>query len=274
LVNYAQEKVRTAERRAALNRFAVRFLPPPLPLSGNSGELLTTLQRQGNVVLPPLAATPELENLRAALAAQPCYDPWNSELGDFPFADTPPQTNNARIRNISEIKEVRLLANHPLVLEVASNYLGCKPTIDDVLAWWSVPGRPAPKEEQFFHRDNDAIRFVKLFVYLGDVVASDGAHVFVTGSHRENEFLERRRRYSDDEIATVYASDRLRPMVGPFGTAFLEDTFGLHKGTVPTLHPRLLFQVRYTSYPGVFARAAQVHDTRGPFDPYINRLIA
>jgi hypothetical protein len=274
LVNYAQEKVRTVERRAVLNRVAVRFLPPPLPLSANSGELLQTLRRQGNVLLPSLATLGEFESLRAVLAAQPCYDPWNPGVGDFAFADTPPQTNNARIRNVNGIKEARLLANHPLVLQVVSNYLGCKPTIDDVLAWWSVPGRPAPKEEQFFHRDNDAIRFVKLFVYLGDVVESDGAHVFVTGSHSENQFLERRRRYSDGEIGTVYAAERVRPVVGPFGTAFLEDTFGLHKGTVPTLRPRLLFQVRYTSYPGVFARAAEVREAGGSFDPYINRLIA
>jgi hypothetical protein len=274
LVNFAQEKVRTVERRKAVNDLFTRFLPPSPPLSPQGANLLEGLRQHGNVLLPALADGAALEALRAALAQRPCYDPWTPELADFALEHTPPGTNSARIRDVSRLEAARALANHPLVLEVVAGYLGCKPTIDDIVAWWSVPGRAAPREEQFFHRDTDAVGFVKLFIYLADVAEGDGAHIFVNGSHRENTLLQRRRRYTDEEVRALYPAPRVCPIVGSFGTAFLEDTFGLHKGTVPQLRPRLIFQVRYTTFPGVFGRALAVRRPAGPYDPYVNRLIA
>lgn len=274
LVNIIQERIRNVEGRARLNRFLVHFCPSALPLTHQASPLLATLEEEGNVFLPPLTEIEELHALQATLAEMPCYDPWHPERGDFLVADTPAETNNARIRNVEQLPAARALANHPLVLSIVSNYLGCRPTIDDILAWWSLPGRLAPKEEQFFHRDNDAVRFVKLFIYLGDVEEDEGAHVFISGSHCDNLLLERRRRYRDEEVMSAFGDNRAHKMAGAFGCAFLEDTFGLHKGAVPATKPRLLFQVRYTSYPSVFARAEAVLRNEDKHDPYINRYVA
>ncbi len=274
LVNYTQEQVRRVESRALLNRFVVKFCPKHLPLTEEAAPLLATLHEVGNVFLPPLESAATLTFLRDKLATMPCFDPWAPSIGDFTVKNTPAETNNARIRGIDSMPEAFALANHPLVLSVVSNYLGCLPTIDDINAWWSLPGRPAPKEEQYFHRDNDAVRFVKLFIYLSDVTTDEGAHVFVSGSHRDNQLLEKRRRYQDEEVRTVFGHNRIQHMAGNFGQAFLEDTFGLHKGAVPSSRPRLVFQVRYSSFPSVFAREqANVNSTLG-YDAYTNRYVA
>jgi hypothetical protein len=167
------------------------------------------------------------------------------------------------------------VANDPAVLQIASAYLGCRPTIDDIVAWWSLPGRPIAKEEQFFHRDRDAIKFVKLFVYLSDVDEGEGAHVYIPGSQNDEALLERRRRYHDSEVFEVFPN-RAKMMTGAQGTTFLEDTFGLHKGAVPATRCRLLLQVRYTSFPSNWA-GSSVTKIRpvdsSPYDSYVNRFL-
>lgn len=274
LLNFVQERVRIPENRARLNLAVAKFCPPPLPLIGDAAAHISVLQKNGNVVLPELMPLATLTALRAELSTMPCYDPWNPDLGDFEVSETPEITNNARIRGVADHPTARAIANHPLVLSIVSQYLQCCPTIDDIVAWWSLPGKPAPKEEQFFHRDNDAVRFLKLFVYMSDVGEDDGAHVFVQGSHLDSSLLEKRRRYQDREVLSSYNEAAVKKMTGVFGSAFLEDTYGLHKGAVPSKEPRLLLQVRYTSYPSTFARKTAILHSDHQYDPYINRFVA
>jgi hypothetical protein len=271
ILNAVQERVRRHQSRAALNWTIRLFLPPRLALTSEAVEPLSVLEDRGNVTLPQLATSETLLEIRKSLERRRCFDPWRPQIGQFALSDTPSDTNNAHVIDVQDVSGVLEIANHPLVLSVVSNYLGCKPTIDDIIAWWSLPGRAQPKQEQFFHRDNDAVRFVKLFVYLTNVSHDDGAHVFVARSHRHNVLLERRKRYGDHEVNSRFGAESTLVMTGRAGTAFLEDTFGLHKGTVPLRSPRLLLQVRYTSFPSVWAKK------RGGriigFDDYMNRFI-
>jgi hypothetical protein len=276
LLNYVQERLPSTRSRNALNRFVTMALPKPLPLLSTAQPLLEELEQAGNVYLPELVPLESLLSLRRALEQQICYDPWQSESDDFQLAEAPESANNARIRGVSKNPAAIAIANHSLVLSVVSNYLGCLPTIDDIVAWWSLPGRSAPKEEQFFHRDRDAVKFVKLFVYLSDVDEAEGAHVYISGSQRTDALLERRRRYEDDEVFAAFSQSDAKVMAGPRGTAFLEDTFGLHKGAVPATQPRLLLQVRYTSSPSNWAERGRVEvrsNAVSAYDAYINRFI-
>ena len=144
------------------------------------------------------------------------------------------------------------------------------------MAWWSVPGHDKAENEQFFHRDNDSIRFLKLFVYLLDVEQDCGPHIYVRGSHTQDGCYERRR-HLDDEVERIFGSERIHTFMGPAGTAFIEDTFGLHKGSLPTEKRRLLLQIRYSTIPSVFMSRTALKDTRtganNYFDRYTNRLI-
>jgi hypothetical protein len=275
LVNAVQERVGNPSGRERLNRAITRFLPAALPTRPEHGEALESLRREGFAFLNPLLTSQEISDLRNELQQRACYDPWAVERGEFPVTEAPAETNNARIKGVEQIAVVRRIANDPFVLRVVSGYLRCRPTIDDVVAWWSLPGRPAPKEEQFFHRDRDAVKFVKLFIYLTDVEEGEGAHVYIPGSQKSGMLLERRRRYEDSEVFANFEGSP-KVMAGPRGTTFLEDTFGLHKGAVPATKPRLLLQVRYTSYPSNWAAPSggKTATAPSPYDPYINRFIS
>jgi hypothetical protein len=272
--NAFQERLSSFGSRERVNGVVKRFLPSALPLPDPARSLLTELKESGNVHVPSPLGRDELLALRAELETRACFDAWRRHLGTFARTEAPEGTNNAHIVDVHSIPSAIRLANDPLVLSLVSNYLNCRPTIDDIVAWWSLPGRPAPKEEQFFHRDRDAIRFLKLFVYLSDVGEQDGPHVFIAGSHRSPRLVEVRRRYEDADVVREFPIERQQRHTGSFGTCFLEDTFGLHKGEMPKgTATRLLLQVRYTSVPSNFARRPTGQPIPRDYDPYINRFL-
>ena len=274
--NNFQERLRSPRLRRAINHAATLTLPSAksvMPGSGLAGRITAEVEHRSWADLGNLFDPARLTALREELQSRKCYDPWHPEFGEFDLRNPPATTHNARIVGVVDIPDAVNIANHPVVLEVAARYLGCMPTIDDLVAWWSIPGRAAPQEEQFFHRDNDAIRFIKLFIYLSDVVADEGAHELIQGSHNRSRLLHRRRRYADGEVYSAFdRSDRI-VIEGKFGSAFMEDTFSLHKGAVPRTRHRLLFQARYSSIPSTFAGNPKWRISGTGLDAYTNRYL-
>lgn len=270
----AQVNTRSPANRRLLNRVIAMTLPPRLACSEQGEKHLGELERDGFTRLGKPFDEAALRRLKQSLSTKLCVDAWHIERGMFRLEDTPAETNNARLVGVESIPESLAIANDPNILSIVSHYLGCRPTIEHILAWWSIAGRPAPIEEQFFHRDNPSVRFLKLFVYLSDVSDTDGPHVFIRGSQRTNELLAPSRRFKDQDVFALAGKDRVVRFTGSFGTAFLEDTFGLHRGEVPQTSDRLIFQVTYSTMPepSSFAEARNA-DISG-YDRYINRLLS
>jgi len=176
--------------------------------------------------------------------------PENTHVADIPAAPT-----------IPELHEIAL---DQRLLDMASAYFGCRPYLDSIQAWWSLSGNSEPEEAENYHRDNDSIRFLKFFLYLTDVGPTQGPHKFVRGSHRDGRMLERRR-YSDAEVESSLGLDRVMSITGNAGDAFMEDTWGLHKGQMPLESVRLLVQFRYSITPTVF-RSPLIVKPEGNYD--------
>ena len=169
--------------------------------------------------------------------------------------------------------DIVAIANHPELLAAAAAYLGCKPTISSLSVWWSLPADGSAQEAENYHRDVDEWRFVKLFVYLSDVDEDAGPHCFVRGSHRHPGFL-RIRRIPDPEVEAAFRPEDQLKIQGRTGDAFLEDTFGLHKGQPPRQRRRLLLQVQYSINPIAVYKYAPIRlaSPLATADPYVNRL--
>jgi hypothetical protein len=163
--------------------------------------------------------------------------------------------------------------NDPAVLGIASQYLGCKPTLSSIGIRWSLSSPARPAETQLFHRDPDDWRFLKLFVYLTDVEAGSGPHVYVLGSHRTAATL-RAKPFSRESLVREYGADRIQAVTGTAGTTFMADTHGIHMGVPPSTSPRLILQVQYSLLP-IFAFRYEPARLIGnvPLDGYVNRLI-
>lgn len=267
VVNFG-EREKLAQRR--LSR-----LPASTAARTNVSEQLDS---DGIAMLPRFWDDAQIGELRRYFGKQTCADPYRPELGQFVApGDAPAPTHVAYFSNEQVVNAPHCLrlANDPQILSAVGQVLGAKPTISYMAAWWSMPGRGKAEHAEMFHRDVDDLRFVKLFVYLTDVTADSGPHMFVRGSHKSEE-LSARIRYTDDDVESVFDKNDILSLTGPAGTMFLENTFGLHRGIPPAREPRLIFQILYSFEEYIAGPKRPVRTVSNPFegltlDPYVNR---
>jgi hypothetical protein len=95
-----------------------------------------------------------------------------------------------------------------------------------------------------FHRDFDAWRWLKLFVYLTDVDEGDGHHEIYLGSHlRFPSELKAIKRYLPEELDVHFGA--AKKVTGKAGTCFAENTLAFHRGTTPVNNSRLALTAVY-----------------------------
>lgn len=165
------------------------------------------------------------------------------------------------------------LCSDPIVLQIFTkekmvraieNYLGILPTIQSITSWQSVGLDDLNREnEMYWHMDHHGHRFVKVFFYLTEVEYGHGHHQYITKTHVQNEFdtemkerpelknLKReilkkriqRGNYKIEDDAVWPIAERIKDVTGKAGSGFMEDTRGLHRGTVvPPNKERIIIQ--------------------------------
>jgi hypothetical protein len=238
------------------------------------GETLDELRQEGVVRLAETFSAADITQLRAYLEDKEVV---GSDGRRFRADRPPPGTTMAAypLATVLGYAPILDLINRPDLLRLIASYLGCKPTISSIGVRWSFPGSREGSDVQHFHRDPDDWRFLKFFVYLTDVDEASGPHVFVRGTHRTGGQL-RARTYDAAEIERSYGKDRIATVIGPRGTSFIADTYGIHQGAPPQQRSRLILQVQYSLLP-IYAfiyRPQSLPATAGrDLDPYVNRLI-
>ena len=151
-----------------------------------------------------------------------------------------------------EIQTIQHIISSEYLLNIAENYLGCKPILHNVLFWASYPGDVETTQQ--FHQDYDDIKFLKVFIYLNDVGKENGPHTYVKKSLENIELIKKKLdkneseklslRYSDKLIEDCY-SKNIFNICGETGTIIFEDTHGLHKGTNVLKGKRFVLQLVY-----------------------------
>ena len=229
-------------------------------------------------ITPPLPGLPDgwVDHMRDYFQTETCLDPYRTHLGQFQWDAAPsPEINMGYFSVEQTLRAPHVLDvfNDSRVLEVAELYLGCKPMLDNIGAWWSYGDRPVAKGTQRYHRDFDSIRGFKLFLYLTDVDEASGPHVFMKGSHA-SPLLGTGKAQSDEAVRAAFGAGNEIHMVGPAGTWFLADTFGFHKGALPVTGRRLILVAQYnvnrTPHLPPAPVMARPHDR---LDAFVNRLL-
>lgn len=219
-------------------------------------KALASLRADGYYVFQTQAAPALVKELREFASTTPCSPrPVTGTKTVYPGAQATAGRYDFSEDAILSCSAAQDWATDPLAVYLASTYLGLPAILDLVAMWWTTAADPAGRDgnAQVFHTDRDRLAFVKFFVYLSDVDAESGPHVYVPGSHRT---LPRRlrsdRRFTDEEVTGMLEPEqaRLRPPVeitGPAGTVFVADTRGLHKGKPPASGDRLVLQSEFAS---------------------------
>lgn len=248
LFHRVQERVRTPKSRDRIANVISYFRSDSHDVVP---EQLSNLREDGIVKMPSFMSPQDACRLTDLLSQFKCRDPWKPESGTFFVNDAPKGTHVADIPEAAALPFAQDIAFHDDLLALAAAYFGSTPFVDSIQAWWSLSGNEMPEEAENFHRDNDGIKFLKFFIYLTDVGEKSGPHKFVKASHCEPVLLDRRR-LSDEEVTAAFGAERILTMTGRAGDAFIEDTFGVHKGQLPISGRRLLLQVRYSLTPTIF----------------------
>ena len=249
---YSNRAVRNPDVRNALY-LLVRLFKPKVAVPAAAREDAARLKKDGIITWERLMAPSTADTIRHYLLEKPVYDFLE---GYSNKGQTPLNLNELKITrqmklkyfdaDIAQCKEIVELANSEKILSIVSAYLGCKPTIALMSAWWTKAGT-GPSEtfyDDMFHRDVADYKFLKLFVYLNDVGPNNGAHCFVRGSHLFKK-LTQRRTFSDEEINRNFSKEDQLILTGKSGCGFLEDTWGLHRSLPCTQGERLVLHIMY-----------------------------
>ncbi len=263
------ERDRFSETYAAFQPRTPGFKP-----SDKARGLNDALRHQGVTAMQGPLPDDVLGDMLGYFQTTLCHDPYRPHLGRFKWDEPPSDEVNLGYFTWEEViraPHMMALINSPDILQAAELFFGCKPTVDNIGASWSYPGRDTAKGAQRFHRDFDCSRSFKLFIYLTDIDDDAGPHVYVRGSSRKA-VLESARAQTDAVIEETFGADAIFPIRAPAGSWFLEDVYGFHKGALPKTKPRLLVGIEYNLYPSPLAPKQPVLDHDARFDPFINRV--
>ncbi len=195
-------------------------------------SLAAQLERDGVVLLPDLISAETLADMQAAFKARLKHLRWNDSDG---YEKTEPHRH--MVQDVLTLAQGFVdLALHPLVKQTLRDYIGESFELVEAKGWRSLPTR---RDFHGWHGDawydqkvvNFIPREVKLAVYLTDVTS--GAFNYIRGSHGQQAPRPVRNHEVDlsDPSAVV-------EMTGRAGTAFLFDTSGIHRQSVPILENR------------------------------------
>ena len=247
---YFNKAIRKPAMRRLLFR-AIRILVPKHRVSSNVLQELAGLQQDGIVFWDSVIGVDAVSQVHHFLADKPVHDLRDVEKKPLDLA-TLNLRETMKVRYfdtaIAQSEDLVRLANQDKILSLVAAYFGCKPTITIMEAWWTKTGNEPGHvlfQDDMYHRDVEDFKFIKLFVYLTDVAASNGAHCFIRGSQRSG-LLTQRMPISDDLVAATFATKDNLVLTGKTGCGFLEDTWGLHRSLPAKTGERLLFSVTYS----------------------------
>lgn len=166
---------------------------------------------------------------------------------------------NNPMGTIYEMEKNKILKNkiaqeilfNDTIFQISQNYFESVPLFDHIsLAVSTKSKKPDYTAAQMFHFDLDKPKWLKFFIFLNDVDESNGPHFFVPKSHK-NLGITKEIRYRgydriDDNIILKNYND-IKVMTAKKGTLLIEDTRGLHKGSVVKENYRCIAMIQYNN---------------------------
>lgn len=252
---------------------------PKFPFSTTINQrVVDDFLRSGSTQIPDRIDRSITEEIREYFEKQNFYDPYGKKSGIF-SALTPPKGISVaycEFQATINCPHIFDIANSPKILALVAQELGCKPTLSVIQCCWSFANNSVRRRDQFYHRDVDDWKFVKLFVYLTDIIKqTDGPHTYIAGSQLVPKFLQYNTLFDDHEVLKVFDAQNVREYFGPAGTQILSNTFGVHKAGIPRTNDRIILVFNYSMNPYWSFPKASIPRTEimshVKLDPYINR---
>ncbi len=197
-----------------------------------TNRLAKELEHRGVAVMPDLVTPEQLHAMRQAFAARLGRQRWN-DIDGYVKSEPYRLMLEDLLQTHQAFQDVAL---HPRITEALREYIGPGFQLTEAKGWQS---NRTKYDFHGWHGDGwyDQARVVgiprevKFGVYLTDV--KSGSFKYVRGSHGRQTPHNLRR----EETAHIPA-EQILEVLGPAGTAFLFDTSGIHRQSVPILEKR------------------------------------
>lgn len=217
----------------------------------NSGA--RALENNGWWKLPALAPDSLVNSLKTRLDKQMIAEHGDNVQAAYEGNDDAPMQIKVNSGHCSMYEEMLDLASDPLLLAIVQQYMGVPPIFNTPVAFLNSfvkakNEKALSNTAQLYHHDMHRLQFVKMFIYLTDVVETSGPHTLIQGTHRRRpDALWEDGRHTDATVARHgMLKDEIR-INGQAGTIFLVDTSCLHKGSHPEKESRLMAQMQYVN---------------------------
>lgn len=283
LLFYIQRMDYHPGHRQFISSMIAKSLPKTLENEVNREniKLAQVIEKEGFIILDNFLSKSQLDEMKAYFNTKLCFDPYRPEKAGF---TNPNQAHKSCIHAYYREQDILCaphlleLANDPKILGVIEKIYGAKPTISLIHMWWLLHSFDVkanshdiyvnnPKE---FHRDVDDWSEIKLFIYLTDVDEGSGPHTFIKTS--QTWLLPPKVRAIDFDNPAFSCAENLVTLTGLAGFAWLENTYGLHRATIPIDQHRLMLSVTYTLSPLPHAPKKPLCSGKTQFDSYVNRV--
>ncbi|NND70189.1 MAG: hypothetical protein HKN43_01280 [Rhodothermales bacterium] len=250
-----QKMVRSPNVRKKLARIEASFKANSDPdlFTEEILDIAAELGRHGKTSPLSLISAEHVDEMYSYMAEKKWVDRQRKDIGEFALDGVPEDTQLAHLplEDVLRAPHLLRLANDPSILLAIEKQFGCKPSAEVIQASWSPPSKKEAIRSQLFHRDTDGLQFIKLFIFLTDVTEDSGPHCFVLNSHDANK-LTKPGFFTEEQVIDSFGEENITFISCPKGTHFLENTYGVHKGTQPKGHGRLMVQVLYCSHPTIY----------------------
>ncbi len=158
--------------------------------------------------------------------------------------------------DLNKAKKIKQFACSKFFIKIAKSYFNTSNFTISGQCYISNPFKINEQEKkdnaQYFHYDLEYKKFFKVFIYLNEVSKYGGPHVFVENSHNKKIYEHiLAQRIDEKQVKNNYKKNSIKKFYGPEGHIILEDTFGLHKGEVPTINTRSMLILIYGINQGI-----------------------
>jgi ectoine hydroxylase-related dioxygenase (phytanoyl-CoA dioxygenase family) len=139
------------------------------------------------------------------------------------------------------------IALNKRIMAVSSSYFGYKPYLTFLKCVKTYANNLNDFDTQHFHIDENAIKFLKVFVYLNDVKSeNDGPFTYIQGSCKGiKKKWGRYARWDETYLQKLYGKKRIVPILGNRGDVIIANTVAFHKGLKPITNDRNILIFTY-----------------------------
>ena len=249
-----------------------KWIGKPISDEALRHEKLPDLIEEGIIVLDEVLSETQCTEILGYLSDKPVFEHGYRQVLALPGKRPGDRTFGIyQMEHVLDCPHVMELVSSPKIVQLASDYLGCTPSLTCLGVQWSYP-TSSPGIPQKFHRDSEGWKYLRFLIYLTDVDEGCGPHVYVRGSHK-GALPFRMKFYQPDEIAERYGRESVMKVLGKRGTGIAADTCGIHKGELPTSRPRLVLTFTYAISPNTLCAYTPLLTRHSPqLANYSNRL--